>query len=75
MYAVQYHYRVRAEFNKELLQEAEYERWWQSTGLSRALPEGAGQRLLRQAREWFERQNGSLPCNEAFPACGLVPIA
>ena len=74
MVAVQYEYRVRSEINVELLREAEFERWWHSIGPLRPSGEGLGQRLVRQAREWLERRELSIPCNEALPACGLIPV-
>ena len=74
MYAVQYEYRVRAELNQELLREAEYERWLHSIGLLRPSGERLGQRLIRQAREWLDSRERTIPCNEALPACGLIPV-
>jgi len=74
MYAVQYEYRVRAEINEKLLREAEFERWLHSIGPLRTSSERLGQRLVRQAREWLEHRDRSIPCNEALPACGLIPV-
>ena len=74
MYAVQYEYRVRAELNKKLLREADYERWRHSIGPLRASREPLGQRFIRQAREWLESRERTIPCNKALPACGLIPV-
>ena len=74
MYAFQYEYRVRAEQNKELLKEADYERWRHSIGPLRTSRERFGPQLIRQATEWLEQRERSIPCNKALPACGLIPI-
>jgi hypothetical protein len=74
MHTVQYEYRVRAEINGKLFREAEYERWWHSIGPLRTSNERLGQRLVRQAREWLDSRKRSVPCNEALPACGLIPV-
>jgi hypothetical protein len=74
MYTVQYEYRVRAQVNKELIRKAAYERWRHSIGPLRTSEERLGQRWVRQAREWLDSRERSLPCNEALPACGLIPV-
>jgi hypothetical protein len=51
----------------------EFERLSHTLGPQRASGERVGQRLLEQAREWLERQNRSMPCDEALPACGMTP--
>jgi hypothetical protein len=74
MQTLQYQYLVRSEQNKELIKVAAYERWYHSIGPLRTSKEPFGQRLLRQAREWLESRERSIPCNQALPACGLIPI-
>ena len=69
-----YQYLVRSEQNKDLAKEAEFERWLSSVGPLRTSKEPLGQQLIRQAREWLERQDSLFPCNEALPECGLMPV-
>ena len=73
MHTFQYEYRVRKEYNKDLHQAAEFERLSHGLEAYPGSEERVGQRLLREAREWLERQNLSSPCNEALPACGMTP--
>jgi hypothetical protein len=74
MYTPLYEVQVTQELNKRLLQEAEYERWRYSLGPHRSSRERLGQRLIRLAREWLDSREDSIPCNEALPACGLIPV-
>ena len=68
-----YEYLVRAEQNKELGKEAEFERWLTHVGPLRTAEERLGQRLFRRALEWLESREQLFPCNEALPECGLMP--
>jgi hypothetical protein len=72
MITVEYQSLVRSEQNTDLMKEAAFERWLDSVTPQR--PEGRlGRRLIRQSREWLERQASRIPCNEELPACGLIP--
>jgi hypothetical protein len=74
MSTYEYEYLVRQEQNKDLAKEAAFERWMTHSGPPRRTEERLGQRLIRQSRQWLESRERSLPCNEALPACGLIPV-
>ena len=71
MHTVEYEYLVRAEQNNDLYEAAAFEQWMGRVGPLRASQERFGRKLLQQARQWLDRQEFSLPCNKALPACGL----
>ena len=74
MFSYELDYLVRREQVKDQLKEAAFERWLSKIGPLEASREGLGRRVLRQARKWLAAQERSMPCNEALPACGLLPV-
>ena len=74
MFSTELGYLVKRERFKDLIQEAASERWLSKIAPLEASRERLGRRVLRQARAWLAAQERSIPCNEALPACGLLPV-
>jgi hypothetical protein len=74
MFATELDYLVKRERFKDLIQEAAAERLLSKRVPLEASRESFGRSVLRQARAWLAAQERSIPCNEALPACGLLPV-
>ena len=74
MSTYEYEVLVRAEQNKDLERDAAFERRMSNVGPPRTSQERLGERLIRQSLEWLESREHSFQCEEALPACGLIPV-
>jgi hypothetical protein len=74
MSTYEYELLIRAEQNKDLERDAAFERRMSNVRPPRTSQERLGQRLVRQSLEWLESRSRTIPCEEALPACGLIPV-
>ena len=71
MYTDMRQFRVRQEQNQALLQEAAFERWLSQVTPHRAQREFVLFKITRWFGAWLAGWQGSVPCSDLAPACGL----
>jgi hypothetical protein len=67
-----YEFLVRQEQNRDLVQEAAFERWLAKIAFRQDPREPLGSWLVRQAKGWLEGQTRTIRCTDSAPACGLL---